>query len=47
MTFNAGDVLLLGVAHGAPRARAGQSAAVEIGGLGRLEMRFVAARELQ
>jgi 5-oxopent-3-ene-1,2,5-tricarboxylate decarboxylase / 2-hydroxyhepta-2,4-diene-1,7-dioate isomerase len=47
MTFNAGDVLLLGVAHGAPRARAGQSAAVEIGSLGRLEMRFVAAKDLR
>ena len=45
MTFSAGDMLLLGVAHGAPRARAGQSAAIEIDGLGRLEMRFVAARE--
>ncbi len=45
MTFRAGDVLLLGVAHGAPRARAGQSAVIEISGLGRLEMSFVAAEE--
>ena len=45
MTFYAGDVLLLGVAHGTPRARAGQHAAVEIDGLGRLEMSFHAARE--
>jgi 5-oxopent-3-ene-1,2,5-tricarboxylate decarboxylase / 2-hydroxyhepta-2,4-diene-1,7-dioate isomerase len=45
MTLRAGDVLLLGVAHGAPRARAGQSAAIEIDGLGRLEMSFVAAVE--
>jgi len=42
MTLAAGDVLLLGVAFGAPRARAGQSAIVEIEGVGRLEMSFVA-----
>jgi 5-oxopent-3-ene-1,2,5-tricarboxylate decarboxylase / 2-hydroxyhepta-2,4-diene-1,7-dioate isomerase len=47
MTLNAGDVLLLGVAHGAPRARAGQSAAIEIDGLGRLEMRFAEAQEVR
>lgn len=45
MTLYPGDVLLLGVAHGAPRARAGQSAAVEIDGLGRLEMSFIAGAE--
>lgn len=45
MTFQAGDVLLLGVAHGAPRARAGQHAALEIDGLGRLEMSFHTAQE--
>jgi 5-oxopent-3-ene-1,2,5-tricarboxylate decarboxylase/2-hydroxyhepta-2,4-diene-1,7-dioate isomerase len=45
MTLRAGDVLLLGVAHGAPHAHAGQSAAIEIDGLGRLEMSFVAAVE--
>jgi 5-oxopent-3-ene-1,2,5-tricarboxylate decarboxylase / 2-hydroxyhepta-2,4-diene-1,7-dioate isomerase len=45
MTFRAGDVLLLGVAHGAPRVRAGQRAAIEIDGLGRLEMSFVAPAE--
>lgn len=43
MTFRAGDVLLLGVAQGAPRVRAGQRAAIELDGLGRLEMSFVAA----
>ena len=43
MTLQAGDVLLLGVAHGAPRARAGQSASVEIDGVGRLEFSFVSA----
>lgn len=42
MTLSPGDVLMLGVSLGAPRARAGQSAAVEIDGLGRLNLRFVA-----
>jgi 5-oxopent-3-ene-1,2,5-tricarboxylate decarboxylase / 2-hydroxyhepta-2,4-diene-1,7-dioate isomerase len=42
MTLRAGDVLLLGVAPGAPRARAGQSAAIEIDGIGCLRMHFVA-----
>lgn len=37
MTLSAGDVLLLGVAQGAPLARAGQRIAVEIEGIGRLE----------
>jgi 5-oxopent-3-ene-1,2,5-tricarboxylate decarboxylase/2-hydroxyhepta-2,4-diene-1,7-dioate isomerase len=37
MTLRAGDLLLLGVAAGAPRLRAGQSFAVECDGLGRLE----------
>jgi len=37
--------LIADVAHGAPRACAGQSAAIEIDGLGRLEIDFVAARE--
>jgi len=41
MTLDPGDVLLLGVAAGAPRARAGQSVAIEIEGLGRLENRLV------
>ncbi len=45
MTFYSGDVLLLGVAPGAPRARAGQSAAIEIDGLGCLEMSFAADAE--
>ena len=45
MTLSRGDILLLGVAQGAPRACAGQSAAIEIDGLGRLEIHFVAARE--
>jgi 5-oxopent-3-ene-1,2,5-tricarboxylate decarboxylase/2-hydroxyhepta-2,4-diene-1,7-dioate isomerase len=37
MTLHAGDLLLLGVAAGAPRVRAGQSFAVACGGIGRLE----------
>ena len=42
MTLVPGDVLLLGVAAGAPRVRAGQRAAVEIDGLGRLALAFAA-----
>lgn len=42
MTLVPGDVLMTGVAHGAPRVRAGQHVAIEIDGLGRLENRFVA-----
>jgi 5-oxopent-3-ene-1,2,5-tricarboxylate decarboxylase/2-hydroxyhepta-2,4-diene-1,7-dioate isomerase len=42
MTLHPGDVLLTGVAHGAPTVRAGQRVATEIDGLGRLENRFVA-----
>jgi 5-oxopent-3-ene-1,2,5-tricarboxylate decarboxylase/2-hydroxyhepta-2,4-diene-1,7-dioate isomerase len=44
MTLSPGDVLMLGVGHGAPRARAGQRVAIEIGGVGRLEFSLVAAR---
>ncbi|MCC7411650.1 MAG: fumarylacetoacetate hydrolase family protein [Gammaproteobacteria bacterium] len=43
MTLQAGDLLLLGVPPGAPRVRAGQAVAIEAGGIGRLESRFVAA----
>ncbi|MEP7057847.1 MAG: fumarylacetoacetate hydrolase family protein [Caldimonas sp.] len=43
MTLVPGDVLMTGVADGAPRVRAGQTVAIEIDGLGRLENRFVAA----
>lgn len=42
MTLVPGDLLLLGAAHGAPRARAGQSVAIEIEGLGRLVHPLVA-----
>jgi 5-oxopent-3-ene-1,2,5-tricarboxylate decarboxylase/2-hydroxyhepta-2,4-diene-1,7-dioate isomerase len=37
MTLSPGDVLLLGVAAGAPRARSGQRVAIEIDPIGRLE----------
>lgn len=42
MTLEAGDVLMLGVSAGAPRAKAGQEVAIEIEGLGRLVNRFIA-----
>src|SRR5213082_2418740 len=41
MTLSPGDVLAVGVAAPAPRARAGQVARIEIDGLGRLENPFV------
>ena len=46
MTLSPGDVLMTGVAHGAPKVRAGQHVAIEIDGLGRLENRFVGEREM-
>jgi 5-oxopent-3-ene-1,2,5-tricarboxylate decarboxylase / 2-hydroxyhepta-2,4-diene-1,7-dioate isomerase len=42
MTLFAGDVLMVGVAAGAPRARAGQTVAITIHGVGRLENELVA-----
>jgi 5-oxopent-3-ene-1,2,5-tricarboxylate decarboxylase/2-hydroxyhepta-2,4-diene-1,7-dioate isomerase len=42
MTLTPGDLLLVGVPPGAPRVRAGQSVAIEIDGVGRLENGFVA-----
>ena len=42
MTLQPGDVLMLGVSHGAPLARAGQAVAIEIDGLGRLSTPLVA-----
>ena len=42
MTLRAGDLLLLGVAHGAPLLRAGQSFRIEAAGLAALEGRTVA-----
>ena len=46
MTLRPGDVLMAGVAHGAPKVRAGQHVAIEIDGLGRLENRIVDTREV-
>lgn len=37
MSLSPGDLLLIGVPHGVPRARAGDTVVVEIEGLGRLE----------
>ena len=45
MTLHPGDVLLLGVRHGAPVARAGQRFAVESEGLGRVEGHVVVEAE--
>lgn len=42
MTLRPGDVLMLGVPAGAPRARAGQRFAISIAGLGELEGSLVA-----
>ncbi|MBS0449211.1 MAG: fumarylacetoacetate hydrolase family protein [Proteobacteria bacterium] len=42
MTLVPGDVLSIGVAAGAPRARAGQAVGIEIEGLGRLDNPLVA-----
>jgi 5-oxopent-3-ene-1,2,5-tricarboxylate decarboxylase/2-hydroxyhepta-2,4-diene-1,7-dioate isomerase len=43
MSLAPGDVLMAGVAAGAPRVGAGAALAIEIDGLGRLETRVVAA----
>lgn len=45
MTLAPGDVLLLGVAHGAPRARAGRRFTAEAPGLGRVTGEVVAERD--
>lgn len=42
MTLQPGDLLMLGVAHGAPRVRAGQRAQISAPGLATLTMRFEA-----
>jgi 5-oxopent-3-ene-1,2,5-tricarboxylate decarboxylase / 2-hydroxyhepta-2,4-diene-1,7-dioate isomerase len=42
MTLRPGDVLMLGVAFGAPRARAGQAFSVDAAGIGRLDGRLEA-----
>jgi len=46
MTLQPGDVLMLGVSHGAPRVRAGQRAVIEVEGLGCLNLFFVAEEVL-
>jgi len=43
MTLSPGDLLMLGVAPGAPRVRAGQTVAIEVDGIGCLQNAFVAA----
>jgi len=43
MSLGRGDILLVGVPAGAPRARAGQRYEIEIAGVGRLANRLVAA----
>jgi len=45
MTLAVGDLLMLGVAAGAPRARAGQHVRIEIDGIGALENLLVAQCE--
>jgi 5-oxopent-3-ene-1,2,5-tricarboxylate decarboxylase/2-hydroxyhepta-2,4-diene-1,7-dioate isomerase len=45
MTLHPGDVLTLGVSHGAPLARAGQRVTVSAAGIGQVSHRVVAARE--
>jgi len=44
MTLSPGDVLMLGVPHGAPLVRAGQRVATEIAGIGRYETTIQRAR---
>jgi len=44
MTLRPGDVLMVGVAAHAPRARAGQRVAITIDGVGRLETPLIAER---
>ena len=46
MTLVPGDVLSVGVAAGAPRARVGQRVGIVIDGLGRLDNPLVAERTL-
>src|ERR1700678_742503 len=46
MTLGPGDILALGAAAPAPRARAGQTVAIEIDGIGRIENQLVAERKI-
>ncbi len=47
MTLEAGDMLLAGLPDNAPQAGTGETVRVEIDGLGTLENRLVAARDLE
>ncbi len=47
MTLAPGDLLLVGVPHGAPLARAGDCMAVEIDGIGRLDNTLVHANDTE
>jgi 2-keto-4-pentenoate hydratase/2-oxohepta-3-ene-1,7-dioic acid hydratase in catechol pathway len=44
MTLAPGDILALGAAAPAPRARTGQTVAIEVDGIGRIENRLVPER---
>lgn len=46
MTLAPGDVVLVGLPHGLPTARAGDRVAVEVEGVGRLENPIVAAQDI-
>jgi 5-oxopent-3-ene-1,2,5-tricarboxylate decarboxylase/2-hydroxyhepta-2,4-diene-1,7-dioate isomerase len=46
MTLQPGDVLLAGVAHGAPLVHAGDRVRIEIDGLGALENPVLAQEEM-
>ncbi|MFZ9108009.1 MAG: fumarylacetoacetate hydrolase family protein [Burkholderiaceae bacterium] len=46
MTLAAGDILLLGVSHGAPRVQPGQSSRIEIGNLEPLQNHYLTTLEL-
>jgi len=45
MTLAPGDLLITGIAHGAPRVGEGRRIAIEVEGMGRLELRTVSAAE--
>ncbi len=47
MTLSPGDVLMLGISAGAPRAKAGQQACIAIGGLAPLHVGFIAEGGVQ
>ena len=47
MTLHPGDILLLGIAAGAPRVAAGHSFTIDAAGLGRIEGRLVAEQQVE